>query len=559
MGVEPMDRESIRELLLRFGLELDDVVVEEGVEQYKIDVPANRPDLLCVEAIAIALKVFQGGEHPNFTIVPPKLEMHVDKSVDGVRPLVICAVLRGVTFNDISYKSFIDLQEKLHQNLARRRTLASIGTHDLSKCKPPFKYLAQKPEDIKFIPLVGSEVEVDGIELFKCLDNHQQLSKYLYLIRDMPLWPVIRDSADTICSLPPIINSQATKITLDTHDIFIECTALDYTRALNAVICLCTAFSIYTSTPFTIEQVNVIRDGKAAASPVFDSTKFNVETSYIRTITGLKDLTNDQIIDLLDKMMIKAVAVNENSLEVTAPPIRSDVLHACDIAEDVAISYGYDNIFKKCRHHIQAGKPLQINEYTDRLRQEVSGCLWNEVLNFSLCSRNECYKNMRIEEDNLAVTVDNPKATEFEIVRTQILPGLLKVTRRILDQPNIKKALPLRLFEISDVIYVDETTENNARNERHFAATIADVKTRFEEIHGLLDRFFVLNGVPDENVKLVHEDTPTCIPGQRAAIMYKGNKVGWIGVIHPKVLQNFDLTTPVVGFEINIHPFVSRQ
>ena len=59
----------------------------------------------------------------------------------------------GVTFNKARYNSFIDLQDKLHQNLARKRTLASVGTHDLDTIKGPFKYMGQKPEDIKFVPL----------------------------------------------------------------------------------------------------------------------------------------------------------------------------------------------------------------------------------------------------------------------------------------------------------------------------------------------------------------------------------------------------------------------
>lgn len=52
-----------------------------------------------------------------------------------VRPFVVCAVLRGVSFDAPRYKSFIDLQDKLHQNLCRQRSLVAIGTHDLSKIK----------------------------------------------------------------------------------------------------------------------------------------------------------------------------------------------------------------------------------------------------------------------------------------------------------------------------------------------------------------------------------------------------------------------------------------
>ena len=49
-----------------------------------------------------------------------------------VRPFVVAAVLRGVRLDAARYASLIDLQEKLHQNLCRQRSLVAIGTHDFS-------------------------------------------------------------------------------------------------------------------------------------------------------------------------------------------------------------------------------------------------------------------------------------------------------------------------------------------------------------------------------------------------------------------------------------------
>ncbi|KAH0788403.1 phenylalanine--tRNA ligase beta subunit, cytoplasmic-like [Histomonas meleagridis] len=557
MGVEPMTQEEVRVLLLRYGLELDDVITEPELT-YKIDVPANRPDLLCVESIAIALKVFLGGEHPKYTIVPPKLNMTLDDKIGSVRPYIICAVLRNVTFTQESYQSFIDYQEKLHQSLCRRRKLASIGTHDLDKCKTPFTYTAEPPEQIKFVPLMGGE-EVDGRQLFANLSTHQQLSKYLPLIENEKLWPVVRDGEGDVMSLPPIINSYKTRITLDTTNVFIECTAIDYTRANNAVIVICHAFSLYSKTPFTIEQVNVIENGKTVASPSLDVSTFNVDINYIRNLCGIPELTETEVISHLKRMMVTAEASDNGILKVTTPLSRSDILHPCDIAEDVAISYGYDNIAKNKTFRIPSGRALPINELTDRVRHEVSASLYNEILTFSLCSLKENFDMLCLKDDGSAVRISNAKTTDFEVVRTQLISGLLKVTRNIFDQPNIKKPLPLRLFEINDVCKKDDKAENNAQNERHFAASIADVKSRFEDIHGLLDRFFVMNAVDRANVKLEREDCPTCIPGQRAKIVFKGNVIGWIGVIHPQVLINFGLTTPIAAFEIAFQPFLEKQ
>jgi phenylalanyl-tRNA synthetase beta chain len=242
--IDPLPQEELRKLLQRFGLELDEPVEEGGRWSTKVEVPANRPDLLSVEAIAIALRVYLGGPHPPYTVVPGPIEFTFEESVASVRSILISSVLRNVHFDQESYDSFIDLQEKLHQNLCRRRTLASIGTHDLGKCRPPFVYRAEPPEDIVFVPLTGGPA-VNGHQLFANLRHHQQLSKYLYLLDGRPLWPVIRDADGEVCSLPPIINSDKTRIDLNTTDVFIDCTARDQTRALTAVVCLAAAFSIY--------------------------------------------------------------------------------------------------------------------------------------------------------------------------------------------------------------------------------------------------------------------------------------------------------------------------
>ena len=61
--------------------------------------------------------------------------------------------MRDIKFTKASYDSFIDLQDKLHQNLCRKRTIVAIGTHDLDTVQGPFIYDARPPNAIKFVPL----------------------------------------------------------------------------------------------------------------------------------------------------------------------------------------------------------------------------------------------------------------------------------------------------------------------------------------------------------------------------------------------------------------------
>jgi phenylalanyl-tRNA synthetase beta chain len=83
--------------------------------------------MLCFEGIAMNLKIFRGQiPPPTFTRLDiPESEMQtitVTKDTEKVRPYVAGAILRNLKFTQATYDSFIGLQDKLHQNLARQRT-----------------------------------------------------------------------------------------------------------------------------------------------------------------------------------------------------------------------------------------------------------------------------------------------------------------------------------------------------------------------------------------------------------------------------------------------------
>ena len=165
-------REEFDELCFEFGIELDDDTT--GIEepaQLKIEIPANRYDMLCFEGIAMNLNVFLGRQEvPQYKLKAPAdgklLEVTVKPETQQVRQYFSCAILRGIKFDEAKYQSFIALQDKLHQNLARQRSLVAIGTHDLATLKGPFTYEALPPDQIKFAPL-NQEKEMNGKEMME--------------------------------------------------------------------------------------------------------------------------------------------------------------------------------------------------------------------------------------------------------------------------------------------------------------------------------------------------------------------------------------------------------
>lgn len=258
---------------------------------YRIDIPANRYDLLCLEGLVNGLKVFQKQlDQPRYERVEPAeiQKMSVTKATAQVRPFVVAAILRDIKLDKDKYDRFIDLQDKLHQNICRKRTLVAIGTHDLDKIQGPFTYDARAPKDIRFIPLNQTK-EMNAEELMNFYSTHAQLKAYLPIIRDSPVYPVIYDANGVVLSLPPIINGDHSKISVNTKNIFIECTATDLTKAKIVLDTVVTLFSHHCTNPFKIEAVEVTNaDGSVALYPELGYRIEKIFVDKTNTYIGIK-------------------------------------------------------------------------------------------------------------------------------------------------------------------------------------------------------------------------------------------------------------------------------
>ncbi|KAL8404518.1 hypothetical protein RB594_009391 [Gaeumannomyces avenae] len=554
--------DEFQRLCFEFGIELDEDTEDDPARpkdelpQLKIETPANRADLLCFEGLATSLNVFRGKEPaPNFRVLEtPRDKMHtitVKPETAEVRPYIAAAVLRNVKFTQASYDSFMGLQEKLHANLARQRTLVAIGTHDLDTVKGPFTYEARAPADIKFKPLNQTK-EMDGNELMAMLEKDRHLGKYLPIIRDHPRYPVIYDSNEVVCSLPPIINGEHSKIKLQTTNVLIEATATDKTKLDVVIDTMVTMFSKYCADKFTVEPVLIRRaDGGEHVTPDLTPRRIEVEVDYINQCCGLSE-SPDAICALLEKMAFKAKPLNEKAIEVSIPPTRSDVLHPCDVMEDVAVAYGFNNLPRHLpTKSATVGKGLPINKLSDIVRAECAMAGWKEVMPLVLCSHDENFAWLnRPDNGSTAVRIANPKSAEYQVVRTSLLPGLLKTIRE-----NKKVRLPLQIMETSDVVFQDLSLERKARNERHWAAAYCGTTTGFEVVHGLLDRIMAMLRVTDYSIEELVGDA-AFFAGRAAAVFLgsgdKRRRIGELGVLHPTVLEKFDLRYPVSTLEINL-------
>ncbi|KAF4104415.1 phenylalanine--tRNA ligase beta subunit [Onychostoma macrolepis] len=569
--------EEFDELCFEFGLELDEITSEKEIlsrEQgdekaegasdvvlYKIDVPANRYDLLCLEGLVRGLQVFKEKlEAPRYKRVSPAdggepQRLVITEETASVRPHAVAAVLRNITFTQERYESFIELQEKLHQNVCRKRTLVAIGTHDLDTISGPFTYTAKAPGDIRFKPLNQSK-EYTATELMSLYKTDSHLRHYLHIIENEPLYPIIYDSNGIVLSMPPIINGDHSKISLNTKNVFIECTATDLTKAKVTLDMVVTMFSEYCDEPFTVEEAEVVYpDGRLCVYPELAYRTETLSGDFINKRVGINESV-ESIAQLLTRMYLRSEVSGEGDLiQVEIPPTRSDVIHACDIMEDAAIAYGFNNIVRSTPRTYTVANQLPLNKLTELLRQDLAAAGFTEALTFALCSQEDIADKLRKNiTETRAVHISNPKTAEFQVARTSLLPGLLKTLAA-----NRKMPLPLKLFEISDVVLKDETKDVGARNNRRLCAVYYNKSPGFEVIHGLLDRVMQLLDVKpgrNQGYNIQAAEDSTFFPGRCAEIFSCGKSIGHLGVLHPDVISRFELTMPCSAIDIDIEPFL---
>ncbi|GIQ83062.1 hypothetical protein KIPB_004310, partial [Kipferlia bialata] len=384
----------------------------------------------------------------------------------------------------------------------------------------------------------------------------------------------------TVMSLPPIINGEHSKMTLETKNIFIECTATDHTKACVVLDTILAMFGRYCSTPFQVQPVTVkysqapalvakmmnVEEGTPCdvVYPTLAEHTFEVSSQWLSRRVGLP-LTPEDVVTHLAKMMMKSEVIldseaGEADVKVTAPCTRSDILHPCDIVEDIAIGIGYSNIPVTPPPIVTVGSVLPINQVTEGLRSVMSSAGYTEALSFALTGTDDL-----LPEDGEAVLLCNPLTAAFQCVRTSLAPGLLKTVSSNKDAPR-----PLRLFEISDIVrgtakrpshYVsgpdtarEEEVDTAAMNERHISCVVSDTTDAFEEAHGLVK--YILNKLDVTSFTMSESKHDLLFPGRGADIYVEGKGlVGHVGVVHPKWLIKHGITYPCSILEMNIQTF----
>jgi phenylalanyl-tRNA synthetase beta chain len=528
----PMD--TLAERIPMIGADVEHA--EAGSDDMSVEFFPDRPDLYSVEGAARGLRAFLGFETglKTYEVSKSDIDVYIDDSVKNVRPYFLCGVVRGVNISDNMLKSIMEMQEKLHTTIGRKRRKLAIGIHDLDKVNGPFTYRLADPHSIRFVPLAKTE-EMDMEEI---LTKHEKGRDYAHLLKGYKQYPIILDRDNQVLSFPPIINGSLTTVTTETHNLFIDVTGFDRKAVKGALDLVCTSLAERGG---RIESVTMHEGNSYFQSPDLTPSSYSISAEECNRYLGT-DLSPADMVTALRKMGMDATE-DGDTVNVVVPAYRLDIMHKVDIFEDVGIGYGFENFGGDYSLTQTSGGLEPVNAFSEDVRDILVGLGFMEVMTLTLINDREEFEISKLPYiENVRVL--NPITEDVTCLRSYLMPSLMNILRH-----NKHRDLPQRIFEVGNVV------RDNLIQVRLCAMYTAS-KVSFTEIKSITESVLREMGCEYE---LRNTDIKTFIDGRGAEVYYKGQSIGMFGEMAIEVVTGYEITHPVAFMELDLMPIIADR
>ncbi|WP_135822012.1 phenylalanine--tRNA ligase subunit beta [Halostella litorea] len=551
-GHDEKSDEELKEDLFGLGLEFEGRTEDD---EFQLEFAPDRLDRLSVEGVARSLRYQYGDDRgvyvPNTNDADWTIQ--VDESVPDERPYVTGAVVRGVDLDDAALESLIQLQEKLHATMGRKRAKGAIGIHDLAMLKggspgseggKSIRYTGVEPDGDRFVPL-DSNSEMTPADV---LTDHPTGETYADLVREYDRYPAIYDDIG-LFSFPPVINGKRTEVTTDSRELFVEMTGTDQWTIDRMLSIVCYALDARGA---TIEEVAVEYSDRDLVRPDLSTREKSVAHERIESLIGV-DFDPKEVVDLFERSGLDADTDDEDDrlvYEVEVPSYRVDVLHPLDLVDDVGRAYGFNDLEPKYPEVSTVGGRHDRSRLEDAARNQLVGLGFEDLLNFHMISEAENFDRMDLAPGDDAVgaaepaTIREPYSEDYTMLRTWALPSLLMVLEN-----NTHRSYPQDLAEIGLAAHVDDAENTGVAERRTVAGVLARHDASYEDAKARLQaiaRNF------DVELETPPTDHPTFVGGRVADVVIDGETAGVVGEVHPAVLVEHDLELPVAAFEFRL-------
>ncbi|HEY4235436.1 MAG TPA: phenylalanine--tRNA ligase subunit beta [Lacipirellulaceae bacterium] len=523
-----------------------------GAQQVmRLDLLADRPDLFDVGGLARALRGTLGIESglPKYATKPSGVAVNVDPSVEdktSYRPFIACAVMTLPPVDETSLIAIMKLQENLHWGVGRDRKLASIGVYDLATITGPITYRTMDPDKEPFVPLGMPGKKMSGRQI---LESHPKGMAYAELLADHKRYPVLLDSKNLVLSMPPIINSDETKLKKGTTRVFIDVTGISQaavTKSLDTLVCSMAEIG------GTIETVAIAdAAGNKRTTPDLTPRSKDIGLAEAKRWLGLP-LDEKALADSLRKMRFDVVRGTKDNVStlpapwsVLYPAYRTDIRHMVDLFEDVAIGYGYANIEPRLVRSMTVGTPRPEETLSNRVRQILIGLGFSEIMSLPLTTEENQFESLLMATPARFPRVSNPKLKAHNTVRTHLMGCVLEAACE-----NRRRTLPLRFFEIDNVVDLDDSAETGAAEYRKVALIEVGPSSGYAAARSTVDSMLRELGWDATYEPIEH---PSFVKGRVAQLTVDGKSIGILGEVTPYVFyEKFGLPPCVALAEITL-------
>ena len=398
---------------------------------------------------------------------------------------------------------------------------------------------------------------------------------------------VIADDKE-IESLAGIMGGDSTAVTLDTTDIYLEAAfwwpnaiqgrARKYNFSTDASHRFERGVD-FANTVENIERitaliVEICGTADTKVGPVDDQV-VNLpqrQPVVLRTARAAKVIgvavTDEMIADIFTRLGLPFThQVDENGagqFSVTAPSYRFDVEIEEDLIEEVARVYGFENI--PANPPVAPSAMLIAPENTRSLfavRHQLADLGYQEVVNMSFV---ESAWEQDFAGNDAPIKLQNPIASQMSVMRSTLIGGLLANVRYNLN----RKAGRVRVFEVGAIFKRNDAVADGPLAVAGFeqpkrVGAIAygpavdeqwGVATRavdFFDVKADLEALFA-----PRVVRFNKAEHPALHPGRCATVELDGENVGFIGELHPRWLQKYDLPQAPVLFEVDAAALTAR-
>ena len=272
--------------------------------------------------------------------------------------------------------------------------------------------------------------------------------------------------------------------------------------------------------------------------PLSELRTIDFTTDRINALLGT-DLSDDVMLGIFKSLELPVESIG-GRYKMTVPSYRQDLEGVADLAEEVARFYGYDKIPSTLPNGEATTGKISFKERIEKKACEVAEyCGFSQGMCYSFESPKVYDKLLIPEGDALrnAITINNPLGEDFSIMRTISLNGMLSSLSTNYNRRN----KDVKLYELAN-IYIPKSLPLTESPDERMQLTLGFYgEGDFFTMKGVVEEIFDSIGMKNNAAYDPKAGKPYLHPGRQAYIIYDGVTVGYMGEVHPAVLDNYDI------------------